>query len=129
MTWLLFLVLILILIVFLPLLAKSTRERRLEQPDLLMGGALENAASSPNGYCKPLILTFSPGEKEPLSRPMTETREVAASSSSLPLGETHAPAAVRAVSRHPARLGRVSLRHGRMNHHQFGYIFRGQQTD
>jgi len=44
-------------------------------------------------YCKALILTFSPREKEPLSHAMTNTSLV---SHSLPLGETHAQAAVRA---------------------------------
>jgi len=43
---------------------------------------------------KTLILTFSPGEKEPLHLKMPSASFL---SHSLPLGETHAQAAVRAV--------------------------------
>jgi len=47
-----------------------------------------------------LILTFSPGEKEPLHLKMPSASFL---SHSLPLGETHAQAAVRAVFQQSAR--------------------------
>jgi len=54
---------------------------------------------------KALILTFSPGEKEPLFRAITDTRRASLLSHSLPLGETHAQAAVRAVFQQSVKRG------------------------
>ena len=51
----------------------------------------------PGRVLKTLILTFSPREKEPPLRAITETRDVSLLAHSLPLGETHAQAAVMAV--------------------------------
>jgi quinol monooxygenase YgiN len=59
-----------------------------------------SSRSIPSDCSRTLILTFSPREKEPLSRAMGSTRLL---SHSLPLGETHAPAAVRAVFQQSAR--------------------------